>query len=212
MTLSLRDRLAALVRGGERFEPRCVVLDTETSGLDPERDALLAIGAIAVDDAGIRVEDSFEVVLRHDEIITNESVVVHGIGGESQRAGAVPRDALASFASYAGDAPLLAFHAAFDRAVIERAFARARLRLASKRWLDVAELVATLFPDEHKRGRRSLDDWLVHFGIDVAGRHTAAGDALATAELFLRLRALAASEGHRSHASLARFAQAYRWL
>lgn len=205
-------RLATLLRGEDRRDARVVVLDTETSGLDPERDELLAIGAVGVDDIGIRVEDSFEVVVRPSEPVRRDSVVIHGIGGESQRAGVAPRDALAAFASYLDDAPLVAFHAAFDRAVIERAFAKANVAVGSQRWLDPAELAATLFPEQHKLERRALDDWLVHFSIETSARHTAAGDALATAELFLRLRALAEREGHRSHASLARFAQHHRWL
>ena len=45
---------------------RWVVVDTDTSGLDPLRDRLLAIGGVAVDDRGILLEDSFEIVLRGD--------------------------------------------------------------------------------------------------------------------------------------------------
>lgn len=205
-------RLATLLRGKDEPDARVVVLDTETSGLDPQRDELLAIGAVAVDDTGIRVDDSFEVVVRPSEAVRRDTVVIHGIGGEAQRAGVAPREALAAFASYADGAPLVAFHATFDRAVIERASGKADVALGTQRWLDPAELAATLFPEQHKLERRSLDDWLGHFSIETSARHTAAGDAFATAELFLRLRALAAREGHRSHASLARFAQHHRWL
>ncbi|MFO1310494.1 MAG: 3'-5' exonuclease [Burkholderiales bacterium] len=205
-------RIARRLRGEDAFDPRVVVLDTETSGLDPQRDELLAIGAVAVDATGIRVEDSFETVVRPSGHVSRDSVVVHGIGGESQRSAAAPRDALAAFAAYAGDAPIVAFHASFDRAVLERAFEQAGVTRPSSGWLDAAHLAATLFPEDHKRGTRALDDWLSRFAIGTLARHTAAGDAAATAELFLRLRALAAREGHRSHASLARFAQRHRWL
>lgn len=212
MTGRLIERLVARWRDDDRHDARVVVLDTETSGLDMQRDELLAIGAVGVDDAGIRVEDSFEVVVRPDGPVSRENVAIHGIGGELQRGGVAPRDALASFVSYVGGAPIVAFHAAFDRAMIERALWRTGVRADPWRWLDAAELAATLRPDEHKRGLRALDDWLAHFSIGHSSRHTAAGDAAATAELFLRLRALADKQGRRSHASLARFAQGYRWL
>jgi DNA polymerase-3 subunit epsilon len=196
-----------LRRSEERCDPRCVVVDTETSGLDPRTDALLAIGAVAVDETGIAVEDSFEIVLRHEAVVASPAVLVHGLGGDAQRAGAAPQEALASFTAYLHGSPVVGYHVSFDRAVLENAGLR-----STPRWLDLADLAATLVPDEHKRGRRALDDWLAHFAIDVAARHTAAGDALASAELFLRLRALAAAEGYRSHASLVRFAQRHRWL
>lgn len=212
MTGRLRERFAALFGGEDRADARCVVVDTETSGLDPQRDELLAIGAVAVDPAGVCVDDSFEVVVRPDAPVSNHSVVVHGIGGETQLAGAAPHDALAAFLAYVGDAPLVAFHARFDQAVIERALTRAGVHARTLRWLDAADLAATLFPAERKRGRHALDDWLTLFSIDASARHHAAGDAVTTAFLFLRLRALAAAEGHRSHASLARFARHHRWL
>ena len=199
--------LQHLFRGNERCDPRCVVLDTETSGLDPQHDTLLAIGAVAVHEPGIPVEDSFEIVLRHEAVVASEAVVVHGIGGEAQRGGAAPREALARFATFLHRSPLVAYHVSFDRAVLEKAGLR-----ATSRWLDLAHLAATLFPEEHKRGRRALDDWLAYFAIDVSARHSAAGDAMASAELFLCLRALAGLEGCRSHASLVRFAQRHRWL
>ena len=59
---------------------RVVVIDTETSGLDPERDDLLSIGAVAVDASGILPDDSFEVVLRNRPAGDASNVAVHGIG------------------------------------------------------------------------------------------------------------------------------------
>ena len=189
------------------------MVDTETSGLNPARDALLAIGAVAVDDAGIRIADSFEVVLRQDTPSTVDSVLVHGIGHDRQRTGVPLGDALAAFAEFAAGAPCVGFHVAFDRTVLNRAFAAAGTAGAPTRWLDVADLAATLFPEQYKRRMRSLDDWLARFDIATTARHTAAGDALVTAELLLRLRALAAAaEGHRTFASLVRFSRHHRWL
>jgi DNA polymerase-3 subunit epsilon len=210
--LGWRERLAGLVSREARADPRVVVADTETSGLDPARDRLLAIGAVAVDTAGLCIADSFEVLLRQDNAIVNASVPIHGIGAAAQRDGTAPADALAAFVSFVADAPLVAFHAPFDRAAIERACTLARLPHRRWRWLDVAELAPALHPELHRQGLRGLDDWLVHFRIDAGARHSAAADAMATAELFLRLRALAAADGPHDHAALARLAQARRWL
>jgi DNA polymerase-3 subunit epsilon len=208
----LRGRLAALLSRAPPADPRCVVVDTETSGLDPARDALLAIGAVAVDAGGLPIADSFEVLLRQDDAVVNASVPIHGIGGAAQRGGVTAGDALAAFVSFVADAPLIAFHAPFDRAVIDAACARNGMPRRGWRWLDVAELAPALHPELHRQGLRGLDDWLLHFRIDAGARHSAAADAMATAELFLRLRALAAADGPHDHAALARLAQARRWL
>jgi len=191
---------------------RWVVVDTETSGLDPERDRLLAIGAVAVDDDGILLDDSFETIVQGDPSGDATNIVVHGIGHGAQAAGMPARDALAAFREWAADAPRVGFHADFDRAVLRVAFAGAGLPADDRPWLDLAPLAGALVPEAYRYGGRSLDDWLAAFGIECTIRHNAASDALATAELLLRLRAIAARQGTRGFAALVKTARAQKWL
>jgi DNA polymerase-3 subunit epsilon len=191
---------------------RWVVVDTETSGLDPETDRLLGIGAVAVDGHGIQPDDSFEVVLGGDPAGDAANIVVHGIGHGAQREGMHGPDALAAFRAWVAEAPLVAFHADFDRAVLRRAYAGAGMPAAETPWLDLAPLAAALVPKAARYGGHSLDDWLAVFGIECTIRHNAAADALATAELLLRLRALAAAEGARGFAALQKIARQRKWL
>jgi DNA polymerase III subunit epsilon len=191
---------------------RWVVVDTETSGLDPETDRLLGIGAVAVDGEGVRPDDSFEVVLGGDPAGDAANIVVHGIGHGAQREGMPGPEALAAFRAWAADAPLVAFHADFDRAVLRRAYAGAAMPAMEPPWLDLAPLAAALVPKAARYGGHSLDDWLAVFGIECTIRHNAAADALATAELLLRLRALAAREGARGFAALQKIARQKKWL
>jgi len=191
---------------------RWVVVDTETSGLDPERDRLLAIGAVAVDDDGILLDDSFETIVQGDPSGDATNIAVHGIGHGAQAAGMPARDALAAFREWAADAPRVGFHADFDRAVLRVAFAGAGLPADDRPWLDLAPLAGALVPEAYRYGGRSLDDWLAAFGIECTIRHNAASDALATAELLLRLRAIAARQGTRGFAALVKTARAQKWL
>lgn len=179
-----------LGRRREIDETRWVVLDVETSGLDPARDRLLAVAAIAVrvDWAARRLavvpSDSFEVVLRQQEVSAVDNILLHGIGAQRQRDGVPAGPALEALRAYAGSSPLLAFHAAFDRALIER-HARAELgREWSPPWLDIEHLCAVTH--EHVAAR-SLDEWMAHFGIRCAVRHQAAADTLAECEVLLRV-------------------------
>lgn len=191
---------------------RWVVVDTETSGLDPEHDRLLAIGAVAVDDDGILLDDSFEIVLKGDRSGDAANIVVHGIGHGALAAGVPVRGALEAFRAWAADAPRVGFHTDFDRAVLRIAFAGAGLPADDRPWLDLAPLAGALVPEAYRYGGRSLDDWLAAFGIECTIRHNAASDALATAELLLRLRAIAAKQGTRGFAALVKAARAQKWL
>lgn len=211
--MGLLSRIVGRERDRRPGSMRVVVVDTETTGLDAERDALLAIGAVAAGDDGIDVGDSFECQLRNEHASPESNVVVHGIGHEAQRRGEDPAQALARFAAYAGDAPFVAFHADFDRRVLQRAFAQAAIEWPQRRWLDLDPLASLLLPGA-LAGKRSgsLDDWCEALAIDVTERHNASGDALATAELLLRLRAVAASRGVRGFAGLERLVRDTRWL
>lgn len=208
----LRERLRPVAAMASPAAERWVVLDTETSGLDPALDRLLAIGAVTVDGAGIRLGDSFEVVLHSASAGDKDNVAIHGIGHEAQSEGIPAAEALGAFTAFVAGAPCAGFHCEFDRVALTSCAKSAGVQLTLPRWLDLAQLAAALDPESHRRGSRSLDDWLAVFGIAVVARHSAAGDAMATAELLLRLRALAAAQRIVSFAGLVRLSQQHRWL
>lgn len=194
---------------------RWLVVDVESSGLDPRRDRLLAIAGLALRPDGRHLVadpgDSFEVVLRQPGTAADKAnILVHGIGVGAQREGVDPATALAAFAGWSAGAPLVGFHAAFDRQLIERACGAAGQPRPGGGWLDLADLAPVLVPQSRAK---ALDEWLDAFGIAVARRHEAAADVLATAELFQKLWPLARAQGaDGSFAALQRLAVARRWV
>ncbi|HEY2979155.1 MAG TPA: 3'-5' exonuclease [Burkholderiaceae bacterium] len=209
-------RLAGRRPRAPAAERRWVVLDVEASSLDAAHGRLLAIGAVGVHiDRGrahIALADSFEVVLRQplDTAAPDKAnILLHGIGVAAQRGGVEPAPAIDAFTGYLGCAPLLGFHVAFDRTLIERTCAALSVPPPEGPWLDLEPLAAVLLPQVKAR---SLDDWIAHFGIRCLQRHHAAADALATAELLLHLwPRLRAEEGIAVDAAIALAAQR-RWL
>lgn len=219
--MSLLQTLARRLRPTQDLDDtRWVVLDVESSGLNVSSDRLLAIAAIAVhieskgDDKNLRIAmgDSFEVVLRNDVQVADKSnILLHGIGVGAQRRGMEPATALLAFEHYIGKSPLIAFHAAFDQAMIMRAFDKAWGRRPANLWLDLEPLAAVLHP---KVKARSLDEWMVQMNITCAVRHQAAADTLATAELLLKLWPTARHElgNNTGFAAVKRLADHRKWL
>jgi DNA polymerase III subunit epsilon len=161
-------------------------VDVEASGLDADRDTLLAIGAIGVRDGVIDLADSFEVVLRQAVACEGQAIIVHGIGSAEQCAGMDPAAALEAFLAFIGEDPLVAFHAPFDERMLARA-TQAHLGVRfRRRWLDLAEVAPLAFPDRIK-ARAGLDAWLGALAIPITQRHRAIADCLATAQLFLAI-------------------------
>ncbi len=193
---------------------RWVVLDVETSGLDVARDRLLAIAAVGlrVDWARQRLDvclgDSFEVVLRQEQASSRDNILLHGIGVQSQRGGIDPAEALRAFEAFVGASPLLAFHSAFDEALIGRHVRQHLGHRSARPWVDIEHLCAVTHP---KVRARSLDEWMAHFGITCPRRHQAAADTLAECELLQRVWPAVAAEC-RSWRQVQRLAASRRWL
>jgi len=189
---------------------RWVVLDCESSGLDPRSDRLLSIGAVALQGGRIAHADAFGAVLRQARASATSNILVHGIGAEAQLGGRDPAAALDEFARFVAGAPLVAFHAAFDEALLRRAMA-ARGAGWNPRWLDLAQLAPVLFP-QRAQSCKTLDDWLAAFAIVHPARHDAMADAYVTAQLLLILLAEAERQGLSAAGELFAAARERRWL
>ena len=193
---------------------RWLVLDVETTGLDPTRAHLLAIAAVALHvDWGtrriaLRPGDSLAVTIRPDEVSDKANILVHGIGVGHQRQGMEPAAALKAFLDWAGDGRLVAYHASFDRTLLDRCAAGHLGRPLDREWLDIAHLCTVTHPEVKAR---ALDDWLEHFGIECLARHEATADVMAESELLQRIWPRVARECD-SWAATRRFASRHTWL
>jgi len=195
----------ALSHGRQRY----VVVDTETTGVDLRRDRLIAIGAVGVGSGRIEFSDCFQTVLRQDKPSAETNILIHRIGGQTQLAGADPKEAMLEFLEYLGKSPLVAFRAEFDEAMLGHGM-RAILGLPFRHpWIDLAFLLPALFPGTECA---ALDEWLSHFGLAGAERHDALADALATAQL-LQIALVAADKVGMTQAThLIAMQKAQRWL
>nr|WP_189672299.1 3'-5' exonuclease [Pseudomonas sp. SWRI18] len=167
-------------------DQRWVVLDLETSGLNLNRDQVLSIGAVVIEDGAVDFSQLFERTLQRAETKLSPSVLIHGLGPSAIAAGSDPVEALLDFMEFVGDSPLLAFHAPFDQHMLCRALKDSLGYRLTHTFLDVADIAPLLCPDVPLR-EAGLDDWVNHFNLHVGERHHASADALATAELMLIL-------------------------
>jgi DNA polymerase-3 subunit epsilon len=192
-------------------DARWIVIDCETSGLDPKHDRLLSVGAVSVRGRRIALAEAYGAVLAQAQPSAPENIVIHGIGGEAQRAGRMAREVLRELSEFAADSVPVAFHAPFDAEILKRACKSAGAPALPRRWLDLAQLAPALFADGQP-ARGDLDDWLARFGIAPQARHDALGDAFAAAQLLLALLDEAARQGLDCAEEVIAVAGAGRWL
>ncbi len=191
---------------------RFVVADVESTGLRPNHDRLISIGAVVVEQCTIRLGECFEVVFRQPQASNTANILIHGIDGTTQLAGRAPADAMLEFLDYAGAAPLVGYHADFDRVMINREAGNSIGSKPVNDWLDLAFLAPAVFDTADTQSLQTLDDWLQRFGIHNHARHNALADALATAQLLQVVLARAMADGAQTLHDLMRIERDQRWL
>ena len=184
---------------------RFVVLDSETTGLNPRTDRIITIGAVAVSGGEILLEDSFHALLK---VAKNTSAVaVHGITRDEARGGVDEEEALARFLGYLRDGVIVGHHIGHDIATLDAGYERGWGVRTMNRSLDTMDLTLHLERDGAFAGQPpirqyTLDALCEMFHVIPHDRHTAGGDAFLTAQVFLRLLRLAARHGRTTLACL----------
>ena len=165
---------------------REIVLDTETTGLDPETgDRLVEIGAVELY-GHVPTGKTYHQYINPERDVPQEAVDVHGLTFDFLRDKPLFRDVANDFLAFIGDAKLVIHNAAFDMK-----FLNAELKWQSKpqipweRAIDTLEIARKKFPGSPA----SLDALCRRYGIDNSARtlHGALLDSEILAEVYLEL-------------------------
>jgi len=160
-----------------------IALDTETTGLDARSARVVQIGAVAISGRQIDRAPCFERLINPGVPVPKAAQAIHGISDEM--VAAAP-----TFAQIISDLDKLMSgvvigHAiAYDLAVLEREYRLAQRAWRPPRALCVRTLARLVAPGLAEHTLERLCEWLK---IEITGRHTAIGDALAAAEIFAAL-------------------------
>ena len=171
---------------------REIVLDTETTGLDPRSDRVLSIGFVPVDGGSVVLAGAGRVLVRAGGAV-GQSATVHGLTDDRLAQGVPLPEAVAHLLAALAGRVLLAHFARIETGFLSAACERAwggrmpcevvdtielERRLVTERWRSEAEPGALRLWTA--RGRR---------GLPVYRAHEALTDALSCAELYLAQRA-----------------------
>lgn len=191
---------------------RWIALDIETTGLDPARDRIIEIGAIAIHRGDIELNDYFHRVLATSGEVKAENRVVHGVTAKEQYDGCATHEALDALLLWMGNAPLVGFFTEFDVKFLRVAFAAHSDAKTAKKFaaqhIDVARIAPCVFPEV---SAKNLGEWSAALGLPIRKQHRALADALATAHLLQRVLAKL-PERQRTFSALQSMESARRWL
>lgn len=166
---------------------REIVLDTETTGLDPgEGHRLVEIGAVELLNH-LPTGRTWHQYVDPERDMPPEAFAVHGISEAMLRGKPLFSAVAGAFLEFLGDARLVIHNAAFDMRFLNAELARAgRPPLAQGRVTDTLEMARARYPG----AQASLDALCRRFGVDNSARtkHGALLDAEILAEVYLHLR------------------------
>ncbi len=165
---------------------------SETTGLNPSQgDEIIQIGAVRLLNGKLLKRETFERLVDPQRSIPAAGIPIHGIRPEMVRGQPTLVQVLPAFHAFAQDTVLVAHNAAFDMRFLQLKEAATGLRF-DQPVLDTLLLSALVHP---KQASHQLEAIAQRLGVTVTGRHTALGDAMVTAEVFLKLVPLLAAMG-----------------
>lgn len=168
------------------------VFDTETTGLNPAQgDEIIQVGALRILSGKILRGERFDQLVDPGREIPEASIPYHGIRPEMVQGQPRIGQVLPAFHAYAADTVLVGHNVAFDMRFLQMKEAATGLRF-DQPVLDTLLLASIAQPHEPSH---SLEAIAARLGVGIAQRHNALGDALVTAELFLRLLPLLRDRG-----------------
>jgi DNA polymerase-3 subunit epsilon len=183
-TRSMDDRLLT--------ELTYTVFDTETTGLNPSQgDEIIQIGAARLVNSKLLRQECFEQLVDPKRPIPPATIPIHGIQPEMVVGQPTIDQVLPAFHAFAQDTVLVAHNAAFDMRFLQIKEGSTGV-VFEQPVLDTLLLSAVIHPNQDSHRLEAIAE---RFNVTVIGRHTAMGDAMVTAEVFLKLIPLLAEKG-----------------
>ncbi|HHH13552.1 MAG TPA: DNA polymerase III subunit epsilon [Thiolapillus brandeum] len=167
---------------------RQIVLDTETTGLEPEQGhRIIEIGCVELVDRRPTGND-FHQYLQPDRLIDAGAVEVHGITNEFLADKPRFEDIVADFIDYIRDAELIIHNAPFDVGFLNAELARLEGWQPLEHYCTVTDTLV-MARKKHPGQRNSLDALCSRYEIDNSQRqkHGALLDAEILAEVYLAM-------------------------
>jgi DNA polymerase III subunit epsilon len=165
---------------------REIVLDTETTGFEPEDgDRIVEIGAVELLNH-MPTGETFHVYIDPQRSMPKEAFEVHGLGDDFLRGKPKFTEVAQGFLDFVGDSTMVIHNAAFDMKFLNAELRWSGLpQLPMKQALDTLAIARKRFPGSPA----SLDALCRRFGIDNSSRtlHGALLDSEILAEVYLEL-------------------------
>jgi DNA polymerase-3 subunit epsilon len=174
-----------------------IVLDTETTGLDPKKDEILSIGAVKIKDGKIITSEAFEIFVKPTFKISEQSIKIHHIRPIDIENGVSINEALEKLLFFIQNRPIVGYYISFDMAILNTYLKKyIGINLPN----EAIELSSMYYKRHRKKSAHEFvdlkfDTIMESLDLPRLGKHDALNDAIMSAMMFLKLQKMPLYKG-----------------
>jgi len=193
----LADKRFEFIYDADIKENEYIVLDTETTGLNPQKDEILSIGAVRVRDGKIITSESFEIFIKPVRDISHESIKIHHIIPSDLENEVSINQALEELLFFVGNLPIVGYYISFDINILNTYLKRF---IGSTLHNEAIELSSMYYKRYRKKSAHEFVDLkfdaiMDRLDLPKLGKHDALNDAIMSAMMFLKLQKMSLYKG-----------------
>lgn len=173
----------ARARNTSRKDLNHTVIDLETSGLHPETDEIIELGAMRIRDGEIAAE--YAALVKNSRPVPENVLQLTGITEtELKVSGLALSDALTAFLKFVGDDMLVGHNIMFDLSFLREACRRCSVKIPNNRCVDTLSLARKRLKGIHNYKLETIAE---HLSLDTAGMHRVTADCRLTDMVYRKL-------------------------
>ena len=169
-----------------------ICLDCETTGLNPNKDEILSIGAVLIKDNKVLMRKTLNIFVKPSKKVTAESIKIHRIRPIDLENAVRPKIAILELLEFIGNRPIVGYYIKFDIAMISK---YTKKYIGIKLPNETIEVSSMYYKTRKKSSEYEFidlkfDTIMQELDIPELGKHDALNDAIMTSMMFLKLKKL----------------------
>lgn len=166
-----------------------VVLDCETSTFDKKKGELLSVAAVRVRDGKVSLSEALNLTIDSNAKTDPDAVKVHYLRREDRTEGVAVAEAIEKLLDFIGNRPICGFYIAYDRAILNRYIDQLYNFYLPNKFIDVGDIYLErkykYLPEVQQN--ITFEALAQELDVPVIERHTAMGDVITTALMYIKL-------------------------
>ena len=186
----LNDKRFEFIFDKDIIDDEYIVLDTETTGLNPKKDEILSIGAVKIKGNKILINKSFEIFVKPLKDISYESIKIHHIRPSDLKNAVNINKALEELLFFIGNLPIVGYYISFDINILNTYLKKYINTTLSNEAIELSDMYYKRYKktSPHEFVDLKFDTIMKDLDLPVLGKHDALNDAVMSAMMFLKLQ------------------------